>query len=154
MRGRTVRDVNPAQPGDDPDRHSLLDELEQPCATCGGTGSRVDPAWEPWRTRLQELADAARRARQKAGLPPDTPVTGLGQVIGIHGEPGQHPPIDIPPAVVEAERAIDDHMDARPLSYQQEICALCRGAGQVLTDTGNQFIDLLERYGFVRTHPP
>ncbi|MDF5754570.1 hypothetical protein [Spongiactinospora sp. TRM90649] len=146
---------DPAPPGDGDAglQHEPLaiEDLEQTCLTCQGQGTRVDPAWQVWRERLRELADAAREAREAAGLPPETPATGMGVVIDIHGGAGQSPPVDVPSAVADAERALDDHMDARPLAYEQRRCALCRGNGVVLTDLGVELVALLERHGFVRS---
>ncbi|TDD88512.1 hypothetical protein E1293_06415 [Actinomadura darangshiensis] len=123
----------------------LLAELEADCSLCGGTGTTPNERWLEWHRRAGELvavAQAARRAHELRPAPAPAavaPVTAPDRVAGAE------------PAIVAAvERAIDDHMQARPSEPEEDRCAACQGLGRELTAAGRQFAELLARHGFVR----
>ncbi|WP_339154689.1 hypothetical protein [Actinomadura luteofluorescens] len=121
----------------------LLEALEDDCAECGGTGSTPNGQWLAWHRRAGELIAVAQAARRAHELRP------------VPGAPPAAPPAAAPehaePAIVTAvERAIDDHMRARPDEPEEERCAACRGLGKELTPAGRQFAEVLARHGFVR----
>ncbi|WP_433473519.1 hypothetical protein ACQPZP_32550 [Spirillospora sp. CA-142024] len=119
----------------------LLQALEDDCSVCGGTGSTPNERWLEWHRRAGELiavAQAARRAHELRPTPGSAPVTVPERATAE-------------PAIVTAvERAIDDHMKARPSAPEKDRCEACRGMGKQLTAAGRQFTDLLARHGFVR----
>ncbi|WUI01720.1 hypothetical protein OHR68_07845 [Spirillospora sp. NBC_00431] len=126
----------------------LLDALESDCAGCAGTGRTPNAQWREWHQRATELiavAEAAHRAHEyraheyrayelRPAQVPDTVPDGIGG----------------PAVVAVVERAIEDHMKARPAEPEETVCDACRGTGRQLTPAGHLFIDLLERHGFVR----
>jgi len=120
----------------------LLEALEDDCAVCGGTGSTPNEQWLAWHRRAGELiavAQAARRAHVLRPAPGAPPVAAPEHAA------------DAEPTIVTAvERAIDDHMRARPDEPEEERCAACRGLGKELTPAGRQFAEVLARHGFVR----
>ncbi|MFA1542833.1 hypothetical protein [Actinomadura monticuli] len=121
--------------------------LEDDCGTCGGTGRTPNPRWQAWHRRAGELvavAQAARRAHELRAVAPGAAGGAPGGAPGAPGEPGE-------PAIVAAvDRAIDDHMRARPAEPEEETCAACKGMGRELTSAGRLLADLLVRHGFVR----
>jgi hypothetical protein len=95
-----------------------------------------------WHRRAGELvavAQAARRAHDLRPAPGAVPVTVPD--LPMAGEPA---------IVTAVERAIDDHMRARPAEPEEDTCAACRGLGRELTAAGRRFTELLARHGFVR----
>ncbi len=128
----------------------LLEALEDDCAECGGTGSTPNERWLAWHRRAGELiavAQAARRAhewRPAPGAPPGAP-PGAAPVAAP-----ERPAAAEPAIVTAVERAIDDHMKARPSEPEKERCAACRGLGRELTPAGRQLAEMLARHGFVR----
>lgn len=107
-----------------------------------GTGSTPNEQWLAWHRRAGELiavAQAARRAHVLRPAPGAPPVAAPERAA------------DAEPTIVTAvERAIDDHMKARPDEPEEERCAACRGLGKELTPAGRQFAEVLARHGFVR----
>lgn len=130
--------------GDTADRWTrLLEALEDDCAECGGTGRTPSAQWRAWHQRACELiavAQAARRAHElRPALTSGVPDTAPDGIAG--------------PAIVTAvERAIDDHMKARPSEPEERTCGACEGTGRQLTPAGRLLTDLLTRHGFVRDH--
>ncbi len=124
----------------------LLDALEDDCAQCGGSGTTPNEQWLAWHRRAGELiavAQAARRAHEwrpaQAATPAAPPVAAP-----------ERPAAPEPAIVTAVERAIDDHMNARPSEPEKERCAACRGLGRELTPAGRQLAEMLARHGFVR----
>ncbi|TMR04267.1 hypothetical protein ETD83_08820 [Actinomadura soli] len=117
----------------------LLETLECDCDGCGGTGRTLNAQWREWQQRGTELVAVAHAARRAHELRP-AQVTGIVP-DGIGGEPAIF-------AVVE--RAIADHMRARPAEPEETACEACGGTGRQLTHAGHLFTDLLARHGFVR----
>lgn len=106
-----------------------------------------NPQWQEWHRRAGELiavAQAARRADDlrtaargaERGARPDGPAPSAAE-----GEPA---------IVAAVERAIDDHMRARPPELERETCKACGGTGRELTPLGQQIAETLVRHGFVR----
>ncbi|MEU8797319.1 hypothetical protein [Spirillospora sp. NPDC048819] len=151
----------------------FLAALETGCGTCGGTGKTVREEWRLWHRQADELVRVAQAARRAADLNPDT--TAYQHVPhgpGGHGPGGQAPggqapggqapggqapggqgpagPAAEPSIVAAIDRAIDDHMKARPQGPEEETCRACRGCGTLLTAAGHHLADLLARHGFVR----
>lgn len=118
----------------------LLDALEDDCAVCGGTGRTPDGQWLAWHRRAGELIAVAQAARRAHELRP----------AGPPGVPPAPEAVAEPAIVTAVERAIDDHMRARPDGPEEERCAACRGLGKQLTPAGRQFAEVLARHGFVR----
>ncbi|MFI0485800.1 hypothetical protein [Actinomadura sp. 9N215] len=116
----------------------LLEALECDCAECAGTGRTRNAQWREWHQRATELiavAEAAHRAYElRPAQVPDTIPDGIGG----------------PAVVAVVERAIEDHMKARPAEPEETACDACRGTGRQLTPAGHVFVDLLARHGFVR----
>ncbi|MEO3824672.1 hypothetical protein [Actinomadura sp. B10D3] len=124
----------------------LLDGLETDCGTCGGTGTTPNERWVEWHRRAGELvavAQAARRAHELRPAHGAVPVTVPD--LPLAGEPA---------IVTAVERAIDDHMRARPAEPEEDTCPACRGLGRELTAAGRELADLLARHGFVRRTGP
>ncbi|WP_396445031.1 hypothetical protein [Actinomadura sp.] len=136
-----------SDPSGSGDRPALLPAaLEADCAACGGTGRTPNPRWLAWHRRAAELvavAQAARRAHELRVVAPGPPSGGAPA-------PTQ-PDASAEPAIVAAvDRAIEDHMRARPAEPEEDDCAACAGMGRELTAAGRQLTELLVRHGFVR----
>ncbi|RFS83206.1 hypothetical protein D0T12_23935 [Actinomadura spongiicola] len=111
----------------------FLTELEDDCPACHGTGRTANARWRAWHQRAHELiavAEAAHRANELTPVPHTTP--------------------DGPAIVTAVERAIEDHMRARPADPEETPCGTCHGIGRQLTPAGRMFTDLLTRHGFIR----
>ncbi|NKZ07474.1 hypothetical protein [Actinomadura latina] len=119
----------------------LLAALEDDCAACGGTGRTPNPRWLAWHRRAAELVAVAQAARRAHELRAVAPGPASGGARSAPGEPG---------IVAAVDRAIDDHMAARPAEPEEDTCAACGGMGRELTAAGRQLAELLARYGFVR----
>ncbi|MGP4021920.1 hypothetical protein [Actinomadura sp. 3N407] len=126
----------------------FLAALETGCGTCGGTGKTVREQWRMWHRQADELVRVAQAARRAADLNPDT--TAYQSVPHGPGEQGPAGPPAEPSIVAAIDRAIDDHMKARPQGPEEETCQACHGCGTLLTATGRHLADLLARHGFVR----
>lgn len=116
----------------------LVAALEDDCAACRGTGRTPNPRWLAWHQRAGELVAVAQAARRAHELRAVAPGAAAG---GAPGEPG---------IVAAVDRAIDDHMRARPAEPEEETCGTCAGMGKELTAAGRLLTDLLVRHGFVR----
>ncbi|MEU6718348.1 hypothetical protein ABZ897_43355 [Nonomuraea sp. NPDC046802] len=133
----------------------MLGALEAPCAACSGTGKRSTPQWQQWNEELERRLEAARKARQAAGLPVDRWVTGLGTVVGIHDNRDQQKVTEPPAELLAAENAITAHEKNAPGSADREVtCEQCAGRRLVASELGEQFLALLERHGFLRMNRP
>lgn len=122
----------------------FLAALETGCGTCGGTGGVVREEWRAWHRQADELVRVAQAARRAADMAPEK---------APHQEPvtlGPAGPAAEPSIVAAIDRAIDDHMRARPQGPEEEMCGACRGSGVVLTPTGRRLGEILARHGFVR----
>ncbi|XRQ05283.1 hypothetical protein ACN3XK_53325 [Actinomadura welshii] len=135
----------------------FLAALETGCGTCGGTGTLLREQWRAWYRQADELVRVAQAARRAADMNPDkAPHQGAPGGPGAPGAPGGPVRVGPPgpgaePSIVAAvDRAIDDHMRARPEGPEEEACAACRGSGMVLTPTGRRLAEILARHGFVR----
>ncbi|MEV3927308.1 hypothetical protein [Actinomadura coerulea] len=137
----------------------LLEALEDDCAVCGGTGTTPNEGWLAWHRRAGELiavAQAARRAHELRPVPGAPPAAAPERPAAAPERPVPAPerPAAEPAIVTAVERAIDDHMRARPDEPEEERCAACGGLGKELTPAGRQFTEALTRHGFVREPPP
>ncbi|MFI6485511.1 hypothetical protein ACIBH1_46915 [Nonomuraea sp. NPDC050663] len=126
-------------------------EIETSCADCAGSGRREPPQWISWNQTFAILVARAREARERAGLPPRQWVTGLDNVVGIHGAEVAEPPELVPDEVAAAEQALAEHDAHQPeRTYDSNRCSTCGGGGTHLTEDGLRLVKLLERYGFMR----
>ncbi|MEV4310500.1 hypothetical protein [Nonomuraea sp. NPDC049624] len=133
----------------------LLQEIETSCGDCGGSGRREPMAWIRWKQTWQILVARAREEREKAGLPLRQWVTGLENVVGIHGAGPTPPPEQVPAEVAAAEQALADHDAQRPREhYESATCPTCAGVGFCLTEDGKALVRVLERHGFLRMSKP
>ncbi|TDC69922.1 hypothetical protein E1200_06945 [Actinomadura sp. GC306] len=118
----------------------FLAALETGCGTCGGTGGVVREEWRTWYRQADELVRVAQAARRAAEMAPHQDVS--------YGPVGLGP---AEPSIVAAiDRAIDDHMRARPDVPEEAACETCRGTGMILTHTGRRLAEILARHGFFR----
>ncbi|NDU75234.1 hypothetical protein GWI34_21785 [Actinomadura sp. DSM 109109] len=120
----------------------FLEALEDDCAACGGTGSVPNEHWLAWHRRAGELVAVAQAARRAHEL---RPARGAAPIAVP-----ERAAVDEPAIVAAVERAIDDHMSARPDEPESEPCAACGGHGRELTPAGRQLAEMLARHGFVR----
>ncbi|TDC57171.1 hypothetical protein E1281_05915 [Actinomadura sp. KC345] len=121
----------------------FLTALETGCGTCGGRGRTVRAQWRAWYRQADELVRVAQAARRATDLNPAADL-----VNGFAG-PGFADPAE-PSIVTAVDRAIDDHMKARPQCPEEEPCETCHGSGMLLTAAGHRLADLLTRHGFLR----
>ena len=121
----------------------FLAALETECGACGGTGRTVRAQWRAWYRQADELVRVAQAARRATDLntAPD--------VFAVPAGPGACDPAE-PSIVTAVDRAIDDHMKARPQCSEEQSCESCRGSGMLLTAAGRHLADLLTRHGFLR----
>ncbi|MBX6769197.1 MAG: hypothetical protein IRY90_18945 [Actinomadura rubrobrunea] len=117
----------------------FLAALECECGECDGTGQVRSAEWRAWHERANELFRVAQAAHRAADLS-----------HASQGGQGQHPEAEVPTVVMAVERAINEHMRARPDEPEQMPCQACRGTGRVLSAVGLQLVELLARHGFVR----
>ncbi|WP_165966875.1 hypothetical protein [Actinomadura sp. 7K507] len=121
----------------------FLAALETGCGTCGGRGRTVPAQWRTWYRQADELVRVAQAARRATDLNPAPAIS--------DGSPGPDPAGPAEPSIVAAiDRAIDDHMKARPQSPEEEPCETCHGSGTLLTPAGRDLAALLTRHGFLR----
>jgi hypothetical protein len=125
----------------------LVETFEDDCRSCGGKGQRRNAQWQEWQRRAGELIAVAQAARRADDLRVSTRGNERGarpNGLAPSGTEGE-------PAIVAAvERAIDDHMRARPPEPEEEACEACRGTGKELTPVGRRVAEMLVRHGFVR----
>jgi hypothetical protein len=134
----------------------LVGALEEDCGVCGGTGRTRSAQWQDWELRAGELiavAQAARRADQlhvPAGIEAaGNRAFGNGAVENGAADPASRSSEQVTILAV-IDRAIEDHMNARPRGPQEEACAACGGIGKRLSAAGRLLADVLVRHGFVR----
>ncbi|MFS2295412.1 MAG: hypothetical protein FWJ90_22390 [Actinomadura sp.] len=126
----------------------FLAALETGCGTCGGTGGIVREEWRNWHRQADELVRVAQAARRVADMAPENAPHQEARTGPF--TPGPAGPVAEPSIVAAIDRAIDDHMRARPQGPEEEVCGACRGSGVVLTPAGHRLAELLARHGFVR----
>lgn len=122
----------------------FLAALETGCGTCGGTGSVVREQWRTWYRQADELVRVAQAARRAAEMTPDKAPHQDFSYGSVRLGPAE------PSIVAAIDRAIDDHMRARPEGPEETVCATCRGSGAVLTPAGRRLAEILARHGFFR----
>lgn len=125
----------------------FLSALETGCEMCGGTGSTLREQWRMWYRQADELVRVAQAARRATDINPDMNPHNVPDGLVRPGPAGTAAE---PSIVAAVDRAIDDHMKARPHGPEEEPCGACHGCGTRLTAAGRHLADLLARHGFVR----
>nr|BFE36691.1 hypothetical protein GCM10010200_089420 [Actinomadura rugatobispora] len=124
----------------------------------GGAGGTV-PAQVPQALRqttpqgVPQIAPAAARA---AAPPVGRPVAAAGGSPALDpsgGGPAGEGHGGAPAVVAAIDRAIDDHVRARPPGPEQVACEACEGCGRALTAAGVGLTEFLARHGLVWAGP-
>ncbi|MEU9022716.1 hypothetical protein [Actinomadura sp. NPDC048394] len=124
----------------------LIEALEEDCGACAGAGRTRSEQWQDWELRAGELiavAQAARRADEMHAP------AGAGNA-GNNGSTSASRSSEQVTILAVIDRAIEDHMKARPLEPQENDCSACGGSGKKLSPVGRLLAEMLMRHGFVR----
>jgi hypothetical protein len=166
--GEAPRPAPPPGPGpgyeDDPSRTDPRPYDADPY------GDLYDGDIDPGEGMLRAIV--ARAGRQPVpGLPrqdpsstgPRRPAAGPRPTVPIPASAPPPRPAEPPAAIVSAlDRAINEHIRAKPTGPEVVACPECGGGGRALTEAGVRFTQFLARHGLVRTerglngqgHPP
>jgi hypothetical protein len=115
-------------------------------------GDLYDGDIDPGEGMLRAIV--ARAGRQPIpGLPREDPVprrppTGPQPTVPIAAARPPEPPAAIVSAL---DRAINEHIRAKPTGPEVVVCQECGGGGRALTEAGVRFTRFLARHGLVRT---